>query len=115
MQTTNFKISYLIFSIEAEVHFILSSMSLQAFVGPARSISFVILYTADRTSWTGNQSHAKPLPTHRTTQTQNKHADIHASSGMKLITPVFERTKTIQASDKAATVVGETEAHPFHN
>jgi hypothetical protein len=32
----------------------------------------LILYTVGRTLWTGNQPVARPLPTHRTTQTQNK-------------------------------------------
>jgi hypothetical protein len=30
----------------------------------------------------GDQSVARQLPTHRTAQTQNKHTDIHASSGI---------------------------------
>jgi hypothetical protein len=32
----------------------------------------LIQYTVGRTSWTGDQPIARPLPTHRTTQTQNK-------------------------------------------
>jgi hypothetical protein len=32
--------------------------------------SFLILYTVGRTPWTGDQPVARPLPTHRTTQTQ---------------------------------------------
>jgi hypothetical protein len=34
--------------------------------------SFLILYTDGRTAWTGDQPIARPLPTHRTTQTQNR-------------------------------------------
>jgi hypothetical protein len=34
--------------------------------------SFLILYTVGRTPWTGDQLVAGPLPTHRTTQIQNK-------------------------------------------
>jgi hypothetical protein len=35
---------------------------------------FLILYiVVGRTPWTGDQPVARPLPTHRTTQTQNKH------------------------------------------
>jgi hypothetical protein len=37
-----------------------------------RFFSFLILYTVGRTPWTGDQPVARPLPTHRTTQTQNK-------------------------------------------
>jgi hypothetical protein len=35
--------------------------------------SFLILYTDARTPWTRDQPVARPLPTHRSTQTQNKH------------------------------------------
>jgi hypothetical protein len=34
-----------------------------------RFFSFLILYTAGRTPWTGDQHVERPLPTHRTTQT----------------------------------------------
>jgi hypothetical protein len=37
-----------------------------------RSFSFLFLYTVGRTPWTANQPVARPLPTHRTPQTQNK-------------------------------------------
>jgi hypothetical protein len=37
-----------------------------------RFFSLLILYTVGRTPWTGDQPVARPLPTHRTTQTQNK-------------------------------------------
>jgi hypothetical protein len=37
-----------------------------------RFIGFLILYTVDRTPWTGDQPIAMPQSTHRTTQTQNK-------------------------------------------
>jgi hypothetical protein len=42
-----------------------------------RLFSFVILYTVCRTPWAGDQSVARPLPTHRTTQTQNKGTHVH--------------------------------------
>jgi hypothetical protein len=32
----------------------------------------LILYTVGRTPWTSDQPVARPLPIHRTTQTQNK-------------------------------------------
>jgi hypothetical protein len=38
-----------------------------------RFFSFLTIYTVGRTPWTGDQPVARPLPTHRTTQTQNKH------------------------------------------
>jgi hypothetical protein len=37
-----------------------------------RSFSFLTFYRDDRTPWTGDQPVARPLPTHRTTQKQNK-------------------------------------------
>jgi hypothetical protein len=36
------------------------------------SFSFLILYTAGRSPWKGDQEVARPLPTHRTAQTLNK-------------------------------------------
>jgi hypothetical protein len=42
-----------------------------------RFFSFVILYTAGRTPWTGDQAAARPLPAHRI------NSDIHASSGIE--------------------------------
>jgi hypothetical protein len=41
-------------------------------LGLGRVFSFLILYTEVRTPCTGDQPVARPLPTHRTTQTQNK-------------------------------------------
>jgi hypothetical protein len=42
-------------------------------LGPGLSFSFVIFfYTDGRTPWTSAQPVTRPLPTHRTTQTQNK-------------------------------------------
>jgi hypothetical protein len=44
------------------------------------------LFTISRTPWTGDQLVARPLPKHRTTQTQNKHIYtpiIHALSGIR--------------------------------
>jgi hypothetical protein len=49
-------------------------MALQPFVGPwPPFFSFLILYTVGRTPWTGDQPVVRPLPIHRTSQTQNKH------------------------------------------
>jgi hypothetical protein len=46
-------------------------------LGLGRFFNFSILYTVGRTPWTGHQPVAKPLPTHRTTQTQNKRTNGH--------------------------------------
>jgi hypothetical protein len=40
-------------------------------------------YTDSMTPWTGDQPVARPLPTHRTAQTQNKRTDMHISSGIR--------------------------------
>jgi hypothetical protein len=52
----------------------------------------------------GNQLVARPLPTHRTTQTSMPRV------GFEPTIPVFERAKTVHALDRAATVIGETES-----
>jgi hypothetical protein len=41
------------------------------------------------TPWTGDQPVARPLHTHKTTQTQNKRTDTHASSGIRTSDPSF--------------------------
>jgi hypothetical protein len=40
---------------------------------PWSLFQFLNLYTVSRTPWTGDQPLTRPLPAHRTTQTQNKH------------------------------------------
>jgi hypothetical protein len=72
-----------------------------------RFFGFLILYTASRTPWTGDQPVARPLPTHRTIQTQNKRKQTSMSRvGFEPTTPVFEPEKTVHALDRAATVIG---------
>jgi hypothetical protein len=57
------------------------------FVGSWPLFQFLILYIVGRTPGTGDQPVARPLPTPRTTQTQNKHTDIHALSGIRTYDP----------------------------
>jgi hypothetical protein len=55
------------------IHFFSSISDSTAFCRSLASFfSFVIQHTFDRTPWTVDQPVARPLPTHRTTQTQNK-------------------------------------------
>jgi hypothetical protein len=59
-------------------------------------ITFLILYSVGWTAWTGDQPVARHLPTHRTTQAQNK----RTQTSMPLVEfeptiPVFERAKTV--------------------
>jgi hypothetical protein len=58
-------------------------MALQSFIGPWPLYHFHNIYRVGRTPWIGNQPDARALPTHRTTQTQNKHTDIRALSGIR--------------------------------
>jgi hypothetical protein len=58
------------------------------------------------TPWTGDHLVARPLPTHRTTQTQNKRTQISMSRAeFEPTMPVFERGKTVHALDRAATAI----------
>jgi hypothetical protein len=47
-------------------------MALQLFVGPRPLFQFLNLHKLGRIPGTADQPVARPLPTHRTTQTQNK-------------------------------------------
>jgi hypothetical protein len=74
------------------------SMALQPFVVPLPLLSSLIFYTVGRTPWTGDQPFAKPLPTHRTAQTQNKRTQTSITQvGFEPTTPVFELAKTVHA------------------
>jgi hypothetical protein len=78
-----------------------------ALVDLGRFFSFLILYTDGRNPWTGDQHVARPLPTHRTTQTQNKLTQTSMSRvEFEPTTPVFERAKPVHALERAATVIG---------
>jgi hypothetical protein len=92
------------------------SMALQPFVGAWPFFGFLILYTVGSIPWTGDQPVARPLPTHRTTQTQNKCTQISMPwVGFKPTIPVFERAKTVHALDSAATVTGRPGSIPVQN
>jgi hypothetical protein len=58
--------------------FIHSPMALQPFVGPWALLQYRnLFYTDGRTPWTSDQPVARPLPIHRTAQTQNKRRHKH--------------------------------------
>jgi hypothetical protein len=62
------------------------------FVGPWPLFTFLIFYTDGRTPWTGDRSVARPLPAHRTAQTQNKRTQTSMLRvGFEPTIPVFER------------------------
>jgi hypothetical protein len=72
----------------------------------AFSVTFII-YTVGRTPWKGDQPVARPLPAHRTAQTQNKRTQTSIPQvGFEPTIPMFERAKTVHALDRATTVIG---------
>jgi hypothetical protein len=67
---------------------------------------FINLLTG-RTPLTGDQPVARPLPAHRTVQTQNRRTQT--SMPQVVFEPtilVFERPKAVRALDRAASVIG---------
>jgi hypothetical protein len=81
----------------------------------ASAFQFHDHFTDGRTPWTSDQLVARPLPKHRTTQTQNKHRDTPTSMpcvGFEHTIPAFERTKTVHALDRSANVIGHQPAYP---
>jgi hypothetical protein len=86
-----------------------SIIALQHFVEPWQLFQFLnlLLYTVGRTSWTGDQPFARALPTHRTAQIQNNRTQTCIPRvEFEPTMSVFERTKTVHALDRAATVIG---------
>jgi hypothetical protein len=76
-------------------------------LGFGRHFSFLILYTVGRTPWTGDQPVARPLPTYRATQTQNKHT--HRQPCLEWDSnPRSQRSteRRLHASEGATTVIG---------
>jgi hypothetical protein len=75
-------------------------------------ISFLILYTVGRTRWTEDKPIGRPLPTHRTTQTQNKctQSSIHALSGIRTHDP------SVRASEDSLLLRprGHCDRHRFY-
>jgi hypothetical protein len=54
----------------------------------------------------GGQPVARPLPTYRTTKTQNKRTQTAMPlEGFEPTIPEFERAKTVHALDRAAAVI----------
>jgi hypothetical protein len=84
------------------------STALQPFVGPWSLFQILDLYAVYRTPWSGDQPVARPLPTLRTTQTQNKGTQTAVLQvGFESTIPDFEREKTVHAVYRAAAVIGE--------
>jgi hypothetical protein len=77
-------------------------------LGPGLFFSFVIFsYAVRGTPWTSDQPVARPLPTHKAMQTQNKRTQTSMPRvGFEPMIPVFERVKIVHALVRAATVKG---------
>jgi hypothetical protein len=83
------------------------SMALQPFCWTLAAIRSFIFYIVGMTPWTGDQPVARPLPAHRTAQTQNKRTQTSMPQvGFEPTIPVFEREKTVHDLDRAPTVIG---------
>jgi hypothetical protein len=78
------------------------------FVGPWPPIQLHNLFFTDsKDPWTSDQPITRPLPAHRTTQTQNKRTQTFMSRvGFGPTIPVSERAKTVHTLDHSATVIG---------
>jgi hypothetical protein len=75
-------------------------------VGSWQLFRILILYTVGRTPLTGDQPVVRPLPTHRTIQTQNKRKQT--TMLWVVLEPrisVFKRAKKVLALDRAAAVI----------
>jgi hypothetical protein len=92
-------------------------MALQPFVGPWPLFQCLHpIYKVWRTSWTGDQPVARPLPTHRATQTENKRTQTSMTwAGFEPTIPAFELEKTVHALDRAATVTGSLTNSTYKN
>jgi hypothetical protein len=70
-------------------------------------------FTEGRTPWTGDQLVSRPLPKHRTTQTQNKHIhipNIHALCGVRTHDSGFRASE----SDACFRPLGYRDRLRFH-
>jgi hypothetical protein len=72
-----------------------------------RFFNFLILYIVGRTPWTGDQSVSRPVPIHRTTQTQNKCTQTSMPRmGFVPTIPAFGWARRVHVADRAATPIG---------
>jgi hypothetical protein len=96
----------LLFFIMHRAHCSSMYLWLYGLVDLSRFFSFFI-YTLGRTIWTRDQPVARPLPTHRTTQKQNKCTQTFMPRVVVDPTiPVFKQAKTVHTLDRVPTVVG---------
>jgi hypothetical protein len=72
MDNMPLQITYALALVRSYVTLAISIYGSTALVDLGHFFSCLILYTVGRTPWTGDQPVTRPLPTHRTIQTQNK-------------------------------------------
>jgi hypothetical protein len=90
-----------------QYYFLLSIYGYTVLVDLGRFFNFLILQTVSRIPWTSYHPVARPLPAHRTTQTQNKRTQISVLRvAFEPAIPVFELAKTVHSLDRVATVTG---------
>jgi hypothetical protein len=81
-----------------------SSVALQPFVGLRPLFQFLIFYVVGRIPWAGDQPVARPLPAHRTSQTERTQTCM-PRVGFETTIPVFLRAKTVHVLDRVANVI----------
>jgi hypothetical protein len=91
--------------------FLLLLLLYRPLLGLGRFISFLILYRVGSIPWTGDQPVARPLPTHITTQTQNKCTQYRHPRIEWDPNPRSRRSsdRRLHALDRAATLIGHME------
>jgi hypothetical protein len=97
-------IAVYIFTALKDLNF--ASMASRHFVGPWPFFSFSIILHSRQNSLDGDLPITRPLPAHRTTQTQNKSKQTSIPQvGFESTTTTFKRAKTVHALYRAATVI----------
>jgi hypothetical protein len=79
-------------------------MTLQPLLGPWPLFQFRNSIHSWKDSLDGGSARHKARYLH--TNTENTHTDIHARARFEPTTPLFERSKTVHALGRAATVIG---------
>jgi hypothetical protein len=85
---------------------IIFSLALQPPWALASAFQFHDHFTDGRTPWTSDQLVARPVPKHRTNT--YTHQTSMPYMGFEPTVPASERTKTLHALDRSATVTGNT-------
>jgi hypothetical protein len=81
-------------------------MAVRSIFCTLEALQFINLYPVGTTSWTGDQSVARPLPGHITTQIRNKRIQTAMPRvRFEPTIPVLKQAKTVHALDGAATMI----------